>query len=368
MGGRRLPDIIYLHPQVPGSLQKEFLAQVVAQTHATLGHCTHISIIAISVSVPHDAPAAPLANTFSQLLLSPGDYWGWMGDSCLCKWIVIWTGFIPKNPFQIHKLFTNLCTRVQKSNTKVRNAAACPVKGRNPYYSRWPTHSISQNWQELCSLWFRTGIFFIFFNYCSVLGNAASDWSAESFSLALTLKTTKFTNFHRPHSVFTDFQGLEKIIPFSKNFQRPSKSMRTLLERMRTCAACAMFYYIIRFYGYYIIRFYGRLCKVHNGLIKLDLVTVFSTVGVPHYKESDMQDMLVLPWLMYSCALLDLVLICCLLMPMKHNVDKVCNNPHSTLFSQSITHPLMYLLSFSLNQRGGHSFNFKVSQTLKEQY
>ena len=71
--------------------------------------------------------------------------------------------------------------------------------------------------------------------------------------------------------------------------------MRTLLERMRTCAACAMFYYIIRFYGYYIIRFYGRLYNVHNGLIKLDLVTVFSTVGVPHYKESDTQDMLVFP-------------------------------------------------------------------------
>ena len=35
------------------------------------------------------------------------------------------------------------------------------------------------------------------------------------------LKTTKFTNFHRPHSVFTDFQGLEKRIPFSPNFQRP---------------------------------------------------------------------------------------------------------------------------------------------------
>ena len=75
-GWKEAPRHIYLHPQVPGSLQKEFLAQVVAQTHATLGHCTHISIIAISVSVPHDAPAAPLANTFSQLLRSPGDYWG----------------------------------------------------------------------------------------------------------------------------------------------------------------------------------------------------------------------------------------------------------------------------------------------------
>lgn len=56
---------------------------------------------------------------------------------------------------------------------------------------------------------------------------------------------------------------------------------------MRTCAACAMFYYIIRFYG--------RPYNVHNGLIKSDLVTVFSTAGVPRYKERDTQDMLVLP-------------------------------------------------------------------------
>lgn len=80
---------------------------------------------------------------------------------------------------------------------------------------------------------------------------------------------------------------------------------------MRTCAACAMFYYIIRFYG--------RPYNVHNGLIKSDLVTVFSTAGVPRYKERDTQDMLVLPWLVYSCALLDLVLIYRLLMPVKQH-------------------------------------------------
>ena len=34
------------------------------------------------------------------------------------------------------------------------------------------------------------------------------------------LKTTKFTNFHRPHSVFPDFQGPEELIPFFPNFQR----------------------------------------------------------------------------------------------------------------------------------------------------
>ena len=39
------------------------------------------------------------------------------------------------------------------------------------------------------------------------------------------LKTTKFTNFHRPHSFFTDFQSLEKLIPFFPNFQRPSKTV-----------------------------------------------------------------------------------------------------------------------------------------------
>ena len=60
------------------------------------------------------------------------------------------------------------------NNMKVHKSSAHPVKGCNPYCIPWPTHSISQNWQEVLSLWFYTTIFF--FNYCSVLGNAVSEW------------------------------------------------------------------------------------------------------------------------------------------------------------------------------------------------
>ena len=44
--------------------------------------------------------------------------------------------------------FTNICSMymAQKSNTKVHNSSAHPVKGHNLYYSWWPMHSISQNW------------------------------------------------------------------------------------------------------------------------------------------------------------------------------------------------------------------------------
>ena len=43
----------------------------------------------------------------------------------------IHTGFVQKNPFKIHKLFTNLCNMGQKNNTKVRNSAAYR-KGAQP--------------------------------------------------------------------------------------------------------------------------------------------------------------------------------------------------------------------------------------------
>ena len=56
------------------------------------------------------------------------------------------TGFIQKNYFKIHKLFTNLCDMAWKSNLKVCNSSTPLVKGHNPYCSRWPMHSISQNW------------------------------------------------------------------------------------------------------------------------------------------------------------------------------------------------------------------------------
>ena len=42
-----------------------------------------------------------------------------------------YTGFVQKNPFKIHKLFTNLCNMAWKSNTKVRNSSAHLVKRCN---------------------------------------------------------------------------------------------------------------------------------------------------------------------------------------------------------------------------------------------
>ena len=49
------------------------------------------------------------------------------------------TGFVQKNPFRIHKLFTNRCDMAWKSNMKVRNSSTHLVKGCNPYWSWWPT-------------------------------------------------------------------------------------------------------------------------------------------------------------------------------------------------------------------------------------
>ena len=48
------------------------------------------------------------------------------------------SGFILKNPFKIHKLFTNLHNTAWKSNMKILNSSANQVKGCNPYYSWWP--------------------------------------------------------------------------------------------------------------------------------------------------------------------------------------------------------------------------------------
>ena len=85
------------------------------------------------------------------------------------------TGFIQKNPFKIHKFFTNFCNMARKSNMKVHNSSTHLVKGRNPYYSRWPTHSmLSVKTDRKCVLFHFTRQFF--FNYCLILGNAVSDW------------------------------------------------------------------------------------------------------------------------------------------------------------------------------------------------
>ena len=60
---------------------------------------------------------------------------------------------------------------------------------------------------------------FIFVKLLFSLGKC-SFWLISWQFFPSALKITKFTNFHRPHSVFTDFQGLEKHIPFFPNFQR----------------------------------------------------------------------------------------------------------------------------------------------------
>ena len=45
---------------------------------------------------------------------------------------------------------------------------------------------------------------------------AVWSWEMQFLTDKLTVfpKTTKFTNFHRPHLVFPDFQGLEKLLFF----------------------------------------------------------------------------------------------------------------------------------------------------------
>ena len=69
--------------------------------------------------------------------------------------------------------------------------------------------------------------YFYFLNLLFGLGKC-SFWLLSWQFFPRALKTTIFTNSHRPHSVFTDFQGLEKPILFSPNSQRPSKTVRTL--------------------------------------------------------------------------------------------------------------------------------------------
>ena len=86
------------------------------------------------------------------------------------------TGFIQKNPFRIHKLFSNLCNMAWKSNIQVLNSSTHQVKGHNPYYSRWPCIQSAKT-DRKCGLCDFAQHFLKnwFFNYCSVLGNAVSD-------------------------------------------------------------------------------------------------------------------------------------------------------------------------------------------------
>ena len=62
-----------------------------------------------------------------------------------------------KNPFKFTNVSqTFLQNLAQKNNTEICNSSTHPVKGHIPYCSQSLMHSISQNWQEVHSLWFRT--------------------------------------------------------------------------------------------------------------------------------------------------------------------------------------------------------------------
>ena len=124
--------------------------------------------------------------------------------------------FVQKNPFRIHKLCTDLCSMARKSNTKVHNTSTHLVKGHNPYCSWWPTHNyLSVKTDRKCILCDFTQWFLNKKKQLFGLGKC-SFWPINWQFFHGALKTTKFTNFHRPHSVFTDFQGLEKLVPFPK--------------------------------------------------------------------------------------------------------------------------------------------------------
>ena len=136
---------------------------------------------------------------------------------------------------KIHSKVTNIsqtfsqnmawCSMARKSNTKVRFSAH-PVKGCYPYGSRWPTHSISQNCDSKCILCGFTKQIFLFLFFKTTV----QSWEMQFLTDKLTVfpwhsEDHKFTHIHRPHSVFTDFQGLNKAYPI---FPKLSKTMQTL--------------------------------------------------------------------------------------------------------------------------------------------
>ena len=74
-------------------------------------------------------------------------------------------------------------------------------------------HSIRWNWQAVHSLWFCMAMF-VFLNYCSVSGNAVSDWCADSSSLALWGPQT----FTDPTPFSQTFKALKSLSHFFPNF------------------------------------------------------------------------------------------------------------------------------------------------------
>ena len=105
---------------------------------------------------------------------------------------------------------------VQKSNTKVHNFSTHPVKGCNPYDSQWPTHSISQNWQQVRSLWFRTVIFFNFKLLFSL--GKCSFWLISQQFFPSNLKTTNSQAFTHPNQFSQTFKALKRSSHYPHTF------------------------------------------------------------------------------------------------------------------------------------------------------
>ena len=123
------------------------------------------------------------------------------------------TGFIQKNPFKIHKHFTNLCNRVWKSNMKVLNSSTHQVKGCNPYYSQRPCIQSVKTHRKCVLCDFAQHFFFI--DFLSTI----QSWEMQFLTDKLIVfpwhsEDHKFTNFHRPHSVCTTFKALKSISHF----------------------------------------------------------------------------------------------------------------------------------------------------------
>ena len=106
------------------------------------------------------------------------------------------------------------------------------------------------------------------------------------------LKTTKFTNFHRPHSVFTDFQGLEKLITFSPNFQRLSKTVRTLYEHSdlfsftHPLAGKAGFSAVFMYTAYQQVHPLGKVMGLTAQCVALYLTTQATPLGESDWPNS----------------------------------------------------------------------------------
>ena len=125
-------------------------------------------------------------------------------------------GFILKNPFKIHKLFTNLCNTAWKSKTHVLNSSNHYVKGCNPYYSRWPC-ILSVKIDRKCVLCDFAQPFYFF-------KTTVRSWEVQFLTDKLsffpsTLKTTNSQTSRDSTQFSQTFKALKSVSHFSQTFK-----------------------------------------------------------------------------------------------------------------------------------------------------